>query len=58
LGFERDNLGLIDFVDDAGGRPLQPVGPGVQTSCQDDGLTDPRRGRVDEELVEKPGAYR
>ena len=58
LGFEHDDLRLIDFVDDAAGRPVQSVGPGVQAGGQDHGLTDARRGRVDEELVEEPGAHR
>jgi hypothetical protein len=58
FGFKCDDPGLVDLVDDAAGRPVQPIGPGVQPGGQDHGLLDARRRRIGEELVEEPCPHR
>ena len=42
VGLELDDLGLVDLEDDRAGRPVQPVGAGVEAGGQDDRLPDAR----------------
>ena len=54
---ELDDLGLIDLVDHAAGRPGQPVGARVEAGGQNHRLADTVAGGVEKEIVEEPGAH-
>lgn len=58
VGLELHHLGLVDLVHHGAGRPVQPVGTGVQPGGQDHRLADPVPGGAGEEVVEKAGAHR
>ncbi len=48
-----ENLGLIDLEDDGAGRPLQTVGPRIESGRQDHHLSDAGGGGVSEERIEE-----
>ena len=53
VGLEAQHLGLVDLVDRGSGRPIEPVGTGIQARGQDHDL--PKTGRAGGcvELVEE-----
>ena len=53
---EGDHLGLVDLEHHGAGRPVQPVGAGVEARGQNHRLPDPGAAGVGEEVVEEPGA--
>ena len=55
-GLEGDHLGLVDLEHHGAGRPVQPVGTGVEARGQNHRLPDPGATGVGEEVVEEPGA--
>lgn len=57
FGLVLQHFGLVDLVDRHAVRPLQAVGPRVQTGGQDDHLPDPGLDRVGEVLVEEVRAH-
>lgn len=58
IGFEGQNLGLIDFVDRGAGPPRQTKCPAIHAAGEQDDLADAGRRAIEKRLIEESGAHR